>query len=310
MHKCAKCGTRGERLSEAISSKGVIKLCDDCCIILRVPLIKKSPTILERNYFRKQVSEPVNSGVSDFVKNFHWEIMRARRARKMSQSQLAREILESEGVLRRIESGNASRDDFKAVGKLEDFFGINLFSENGKVQKSERNVRKSYVDDLISELGSQNLENKKFKDFRVKEESKKCNVLSKVPEVDLLPVKDEEGAVAQRAKKIIESFGETENSFENNNEKAKVKEKILFEREEKESFSKKIKPAFIRLDKFNESLNSVEVVEEEIDKISNFFGDLERLKEEEEKKLDLWEKKMCSLKENFEEIDKNFFRFD
>ncbi|MFC1710930.1 multiprotein-bridging factor 1 family protein [Nanoarchaeota archaeon] len=62
----------------------------------------------------------------DLIDNFHWTIMRARRTRKITQEQLAKEIHEAESAIQMAEKGILPEDDNKLIGKLEAFLGIKL----------------------------------------------------------------------------------------------------------------------------------------------------------------------------------------
>jgi len=74
--------------------------------------------------FDKFVKEEVKKR-DDLVENFHWVIMRARRHRKMSVSQLAREIGEAEKVVKMAEQGILP-EGYDVVIKLENVLGVNL----------------------------------------------------------------------------------------------------------------------------------------------------------------------------------------
>ena len=62
----------------------------------------------------------------DLVENFHWVIMRARRAKKFTVSHLAREIGETEKTIKLAERGVLPEGDYRVVTKLEAILSINL----------------------------------------------------------------------------------------------------------------------------------------------------------------------------------------
>ena len=62
----------------------------------------------------------------DLVDNFHWLIMIERRKRKLTQEQLAKEIGESETVIKMAEQGFLPEDDYKIITKLESFLGVKI----------------------------------------------------------------------------------------------------------------------------------------------------------------------------------------
>jgi len=76
----------------------------------------------------------------DLIHNFHWVIMRARRARKVTQKQLAEEIAESEIAIKMAEKGTLPEDDNKIIEKLENYLRINI---RKKVPKKEELPKKN-----------------------------------------------------------------------------------------------------------------------------------------------------------------------
>lgn len=78
---------------------------------------------------------------------------------------------------------------------------------------------------------------------------------------------------------------------------------------EYESFGKKdkIEPIFIRIDKFEESLKIFESTKSRIFEIEKMLRDIKRLKEEEEKELEIWEQEIQNLKQQIEKVDQDIF---
>jgi len=62
----------------------------------------------------------------DLVRNFHWIIMRARRSKKLTQEQLAKELQESEAAIKMAEKGVLPEDDNILISKLESFLSIKI----------------------------------------------------------------------------------------------------------------------------------------------------------------------------------------
>ncbi len=62
----------------------------------------------------------------DLVDNFHWVIMRARRAKKMTQEQLGKEVGIPEAAVKLAEQGVLPDGNYSLVQKLEDALGIQL----------------------------------------------------------------------------------------------------------------------------------------------------------------------------------------
>ena len=63
------------------------------------------------------------------VDNFHWIIMRARRLKKITAEQLAKEIIEPESAIKMAEKGILPTDDKKLINKLENKLEIELIKE-------------------------------------------------------------------------------------------------------------------------------------------------------------------------------------
>lgn len=83
--------------------------------------------IVDRDYKnKKSVREKGQS--PDLVDNFHWVIMRARRAKGVSQERMAKEISESVSAIKMAERGVLPEDGHFLVKKIESFLGIKLVS--------------------------------------------------------------------------------------------------------------------------------------------------------------------------------------
>ncbi|MDP3987501.1 MAG: hypothetical protein Q8P81_04730 [Nanoarchaeota archaeon] len=166
--ECFICGVSGQRtrLFDAISPKGIEKICDYCSIKESIPVLKRPTTeqlkesekdhrpyreafeknkkpasiknniatettlreIVDRNYMDKSPREVRPR--PDLVEHFHWVIMRARRSRKMTPEQLAKEISESVAAVKMAEQGILPDDDYRLIKKLESFLGIRLAKDN------------------------------------------------------------------------------------------------------------------------------------------------------------------------------------
>ena len=170
MNECFRCGVSGEkvRLYDAISEKGIIKICGECAAIEKIPIIRK-PTedqiadsqrqksvrdmlagvnrgkslagreftlreLVDRNLKERLAKQP-----SDLIDNFQWTIQRVRRNRKITREQFAKGIGESEATVRMLESGVLPNNDYKIINKTESFLGINLKKrENSDLSGSTR----------------------------------------------------------------------------------------------------------------------------------------------------------------------------
>ena len=76
-------------------------------------------------------------------------------------------------------------------------------------------------------------------------------------------------------------------------------------RNNQESISKE--PVFIRIDKFEESLNIFQKAQKQIDEIENMLSDIKKVREDENREIDHWEKEMQNIKIQIEKIDKDIF---
>ena len=166
MEECFNCGASISkvRLFDAISDEGLVKICEKCSQEEHIPIIRRPTTfqleeaerkqtfyekatvslnksferevpekqkqevtlreIVDRNY-EQRVSKEVGPR-PEMINNFHWVIMRARRMKKLTQAQLAKEIVESEAAIKMAEQGVLPEDDYKLVNKLENCLGIKI----------------------------------------------------------------------------------------------------------------------------------------------------------------------------------------
>lgn len=172
--ECSVCGVSGEkvRLLDAISSEGIVKVCEACSKEEDMPILRrpttfqlkeseKKPEIYKMLSVRRQkkdsgepekkhektkieqlkeiVDKKYEVVVSkekkprpNLVDHFHWVLMRARRLKKLTQEQLAKEISESTAAIKMAEQGILPEDDYRLVNKIEGFLGINLVKSISK----------------------------------------------------------------------------------------------------------------------------------------------------------------------------------
>lgn len=186
MEECFKCYVSETRalLFDAISLKGIVKICGKCSAKVNIPIInhisppkiEKQPTMYERlskisgvnpdkrDSFKIEekdgLRDLVNANYSfkenlelkeNLVHNFHWIIMRARRMKHMTQKQFAQEIHESEMAIKKIEEGFAP-EKVDVLKKIERFLGIR--------------IRKHIESEKLSENQENKLEEKKDLDIK------------------------------------------------------------------------------------------------------------------------------------------------
>ena len=168
--ECSVCGISGEktRLLDVISLKEIVKVCEACSKAEDMPVLRRPTTFQLKESEKKQRIYPRESEKEaekaeteakteitlkeiadrnyeerisqekkprpDLVDNFHWVIMRARRLKKLTQEQLAEEILESTSAIKMAENGILPEDDYRLVNKLESFLGIRIVKDEAKAK--------------------------------------------------------------------------------------------------------------------------------------------------------------------------------
>ena len=70
---------------------------------------------------------------------------------------------------------------------------------------------------------------------------------------------------------------------------------------------KKSEPVFIRIDKFEQSLDVFEKTKKKVMEIEKMLKDVKKLKEEENVELSNWEREIQTTKEQIERVDKELF---
>jgi ribosome-binding protein aMBF1 (putative translation factor) len=86
---------------------------------------KKLKDIVDKN-FKKKIPEEKPKR-DDLIYNFHWVIMRERRRKKLTQSQLAHELQESEQAIKMIEQGYVPEEGGnRLILKIENYLKINI----------------------------------------------------------------------------------------------------------------------------------------------------------------------------------------
>ncbi len=173
MENCFRCGISSDKtiLYDAISNKGLVKICSNCNIRENFPILKKSGSppdekrqtvyqrlsrmsgfnpkeremhkredelkkqnedikqVLDKRFREEMLGSDLKKetqGDSSLVRNFHWNMMRARRARHLTQEQLANAIGESELAIRMAERGILPREKERLVRKLENYLKIRI----------------------------------------------------------------------------------------------------------------------------------------------------------------------------------------
>jgi len=199
--RCYRCGETEGRFFDVISGEGIITLCKECYLGEEAPRVKNSSEenfedinnqekVYERlskstgfdlnkhkenikssketeQSFRQLVDKKFDSTQSkskneDLVDNFHWIIMRARRMKKMTSSELAKELGVDLSEIQMAEKGIIKNGDYNFVQNLEKILGISLFKPEIKkrieTQKSQLGFMEGDSKDLtISDLKEMNV---------------------------------------------------------------------------------------------------------------------------------------------------------
>lgn len=163
--ECSVCGISGKntRLLDAISSSGIVKVCGDCSEKEDMPVLRRPTTFqlkeaekrprymypkepkkeFEEQNTKTTLKEIVDKNYEasifkekgpriDLIDNFHWVLMRARRLKKITQEQLAKEISESTAAIKMAEEGILPEDDYRLVNKLESFLGVKILKNEAR----------------------------------------------------------------------------------------------------------------------------------------------------------------------------------
>jgi len=72
-------------------------------------------------------------------------------------------------------------------------------------------------------------------------------------------------------------------------------------------YSKKIEPAYIRIDKFKSAINSFQEIQAKISEIESLLAKIKEQKRKEDEELREWERELETIKARIDTIDKNIF---
>ena len=90
------------------------------------PKPPKMPETGRRNLPVYRLEYKKNYVVKELIENFHWEIIKQRRARNITRKKAADAMGVPENELGMLERGELPRDDFVLVSKVENYFAVNL----------------------------------------------------------------------------------------------------------------------------------------------------------------------------------------
>jgi len=162
VEKCVRCNVNGDevRLFDAVYEGKMGSLCERCSIIENIPIIKKPNASQlresekglgvysrmrrltgirdsqeEDTFFVEDKLKELDENPSletpeknklNLIEHFHWEIMKNRRRKGLSQKQLAETLGESEVVIQMIEAAKFPENAEQLITKLEQFFQVKL----------------------------------------------------------------------------------------------------------------------------------------------------------------------------------------
>jgi len=188
MEKCVRCNVNGKdvRLFDAIYDGRMEKICERCSIIENIPVIKKPDSEQLKNAEQTTVYKRMKqmSGILDdekkesffvgdklkeldsqpelelpekdklnLIEHFHWEVMKNRRRKGLSQKQLAENLGESEIVISMIEKAKLPENAENLITKLEQFFQVKLRKKDlNKLMEIKRKREKPV---LLDEQGNE-----------------------------------------------------------------------------------------------------------------------------------------------------------
>lgn len=84
--------------------------------------------IIDRNFRNEMTNLQKEAGGNDLVRNWHWELLKARRAKHITQRELADAIGESELAVKMAERGMLPRERERLIRKLESYLRIRILT--------------------------------------------------------------------------------------------------------------------------------------------------------------------------------------
>jgi ribosome-binding protein aMBF1 (putative translation factor) len=93
---------------------------------------------LDFDDFRRPLNWREGQVVRDLVDNFHWQIVRARRAKGMTRGDFASELGIKENEVKLIEHGTFPFKDYILINRMQVVLGINLRKDGKDFGKSPR----------------------------------------------------------------------------------------------------------------------------------------------------------------------------
>lgn len=180
----------------------------------------------------------------DLIDNYHWAVFKARRARRLTQKQLAEAISEPEASIKLVERGVLPDDYPPFIKKLQVYLGIVLFNKYSK--KDIESGFDPFKSKEISESDLENIKEQSEKEipywkkklgflFKKKENPADSEEIVEVQSVEDINPEEIEKVIndskeiseSERIEKLIEKDSK-ENSSKNNSLTQEEMDKILF----------------------------------------------------------------------------------
>ena len=178
--RCERSGEEA-KLLDAVYENEMVKICEECSLIEDIPIIRKPSSFqLEESEKSYSVRERLNriAGIKEekpaeinldklrkpkdykeildekfklakrrnvpvnLIDNYNWSIMMARKERKMTRKQLSEAICEPEEAIKKIENKELLDDALRIIAKIEQYFGIRLRKDGGKINEFSSLIRK------------------------------------------------------------------------------------------------------------------------------------------------------------------------
>ncbi len=149
----------------------------------------------------------------DLIHNYHWAIFKARRARRLTQKQLAEAISESEASVKLVERGILP-DNYQAfIKKIQTYLGVTILTKPVKQELSfDDNSKGLTVSDLneMEEKAEVPYWKKKFGFLYKKREQRLEELDEEMPVEEIKPAKEGEDVDVEEIKKVLNSKQESD----------------------------------------------------------------------------------------------------
>ena len=191
----------------------------------------------------------------DLMDNFHWDIFRERRKKRMTQKELAETVGTSEDKIKALEYGQLTDSSPEIIKKIEDFFDINLrksipkkiekpvlerqlVEETKELEKVEEQGKKALEEEKAIEK-KLDISDEKIKEMRISDlqKMKENEVQNKIQEAGKSALSDREVTLADLQERKMREKQETQETQDNEIDwKGKTKEERVKNKEpEKEA---------------------------------------------------------------------------